>query len=362
MDRGGEMSYERFGSCRKSGAALFSLLSVASLALMAFVESAAAQPPPFGPPQSESTANSTADSPNRLPTTTAPKLDIPYSSKFSVKFPPEALRAGHFGTVTLLLEVGKNGSVVAAKVAKSTGYAELDASAMDLAVKWRFSPCYKDGAPQTCWVRVPINFGPGQKPAHDVTTAAPPQGLVSAMNSEHARAMLKSLSGGSAVTLLNGFVTADDLQKLDSGGIAGGNRYALVLQPAQFTGHTFSPAVFASVRAWARKTDSLSMTRNDANAQMDAQKDSRPGTMKDLHITAIDGGNVVLDTSSCIARSGQFVMAMGDRQIPVDTIIAFIYADNQLFTASGYARKTPADMQWLANEFLPWLRGICGAE
>ncbi len=356
------MSNERLGSCRNSGAALFSLLSVASLALMVFIESAAAQPPPFGPPpQSESIANSTGDSPNRLLPTTAPKLDIPYSSKFSPKFPPEAARAGHYGTVTLLLEVGKNGSVVTAKVAKSTGYTELDASAMDAAVKWKFSPCYRDGAAQTCWVRVPINFGPDKKLAHDVTTAGPPQGLVTAMNSEHARAILKSLSGGAAVTLLNGFVTADDLQKLDSGGIAEGNRYALVLQPAQFAGRTFSPAVFASVQALARKTDSLSMTRNYANAQMDAQKDSRPSTMKDLHITAIDGGNVVLDTSSCIARSGQVVMAMGDRQVPVDTIIAFVYADNQLFTASGYARKTPADMQWLANEFLPWLRGICGA-
>ena len=359
------MSNERFGSRRNSGAALFSLRSLVSLILIAFVQSAAAQPHPSGAsPQSESMAvpgNSAGDSPNRLPSTREAKLDFPYSSKFPPKLPPESARAGHFGTVMLLLEVGTDGSVVTTRVAQSAGYAELDASAVDAAVKWKFSPCYRGGTPQTCWVRIPVNFGPDKKAAPDVTTAGPPLGLVTAMNSEHARAMLKSLSGGPSVTLLEGFVTADDLQKLDSGETASGNRYALVLQPAQFAGRTFSPAVFASVQAQARKTDSLSISRDYVNAQMEAQKDSRPSAMRDLRINAIGGSNVVIDTPSCIARSGRVVMAFENRQIPVDTIIAFVYADKQLFTASGYAHETPADMQWLANEFLPWLRGICGA-
>jgi hypothetical protein len=197
--------------------------------------------------------------------------------------------------------------------------------------------------------------------AVDVTTVGPPPGLVTAMHSQNARTMLKNLSGGLLTTLINGFVTADDLQRLDSGGIARGNRYALVLQPAQFTGRAFTPASFASLQSQLRQVDPVVTMRNDVNAQEDAQKDSRPAMIRDLHIISARADGIVLDTSTCTARSSRSVVAIGNQQITVYTIIAFVYANQQMYSASGYAIDTPADTHWLADDYLPWLRGICGA-
>jgi hypothetical protein len=194
----------------------------------------------------------------------------------------------------------------------------------------------------------------------NVATVEPPPGLVSAMKNERARTSLANISGGPAMVLVNGFLTPDDLQKLGSGGIPSGNRYILVQQAAQAAGHTYPPAFFASIAAQARKFDFLNSARDSVNAQMDAQKDSRPAKLRDMHVGDTGIGNIVVDTPTCVARSGHAVIAANNQQITVRMIVAFVYANQQIYTTTGYAHDTPADTQWLANDYLSWLRGVCG--
>jgi TonB family protein len=95
----------------------------------------------------------------RLPPTHPAGQDITYNSHYPPHFPAEAVKAGHYGTVTLLIYVGAKGELGEIRVEQSSGYPELDASAIDAARQWKFLPEAKDGVPQPSWVRTPVNFG-----------------------------------------------------------------------------------------------------------------------------------------------------------------------------------------------------------
>jgi len=94
-----------------------------------------------------------------LPPTHPAAQDITYNSHYPPHFPVEAIRAGHYGTVTLLIYVGAKGEIGEIRVEQSSGYPELDASAVDAARQWNYLPEAKDGVPQPGWIRIPVNFG-----------------------------------------------------------------------------------------------------------------------------------------------------------------------------------------------------------
>jgi TonB family protein len=92
------------------------------------------------------------------PPTHASAQDITYNSHYPPRFPPEAIRAGHYGTVILMIYVSANGQTGDIRVERSTGYPELDASAIDAAKHWIYLPAAKDGVPQPGWIRTPVTF------------------------------------------------------------------------------------------------------------------------------------------------------------------------------------------------------------
>jgi protein TonB len=55
-------------------------------------------------------------------------------------YPPEALAAGIEGIVKIRVRVDATGRVVEADVYQSSGYAVLDAAALNVIYRWRFSP------------------------------------------------------------------------------------------------------------------------------------------------------------------------------------------------------------------------------
>ena len=91
---------------------------------------------------------------NGLPPTHAVAQDLTYNAQFPPRFPPGAAQAGHFGKVLLLVLVQADGSTGEVKVERSSGYADLDASAVSVAKHWRFIPAAKDGVPVAGWARV----------------------------------------------------------------------------------------------------------------------------------------------------------------------------------------------------------------
>lgn len=74
------------------------------------------------------------------------------------EYPRAARNAGVTGTVWVKCLVDKRGKVRQAMVGKSSGYTELDKSAVESSYKSRFSPALQNGQPIACWVTYRINF------------------------------------------------------------------------------------------------------------------------------------------------------------------------------------------------------------
>ena len=115
----------------------------------------AGQQAPAGGAQSATAHFISADN---LPPTHPSGMDITYASQHQPKYPREAIRARHEGTVLVMAQIGVNGRVTQTKIAGSSGYPELDESAAATVSGWKFSPAYRDGAPVASWARVPVNF------------------------------------------------------------------------------------------------------------------------------------------------------------------------------------------------------------
>ena len=79
------------------------------------------------------------------------------------RYPPDALAAGITGRVLLRVRVGADGWVVSVSVERSSGYASLDASAVEAARRWQFIPARRAGVPVAKEVGVPISFEIGNR-------------------------------------------------------------------------------------------------------------------------------------------------------------------------------------------------------
>lgn len=96
------------------------------------------------------------------PSDIAPSEDVSYRQRNPPRYPPEAMRQQHQGTVVLLVLVGVDGSPKEVKVERSSGYRELDRAAMEAARNWRFNPGKHNGQPVEGYARIPVNFTLGQ--------------------------------------------------------------------------------------------------------------------------------------------------------------------------------------------------------
>jgi len=95
---------------------------------------------------------------------TAPSFNAAYLRNPSPRYPASARRAGTQGTVTLRVQVTREGLVARVDVEKSSGSPHLDAAALEAVKAWRFVPARQGAEPLESWVLVPIVFrleGPG---------------------------------------------------------------------------------------------------------------------------------------------------------------------------------------------------------
>jgi len=72
-------------------------------------------------------------------------------------YPPDMLRMGASGLVTVAVLVDEKGDVVQREVAKSTRR-EFEQAALDAVRKWKFKPAQKAGAPVKAKIALPIQF------------------------------------------------------------------------------------------------------------------------------------------------------------------------------------------------------------
>ncbi len=80
------------------------------------------------------------------------------TSRVDPLYPPAEQRLSHEGTVQLQVHVDERGHVLEVKVARSSGFPRLDASAMEAVRRWQFSPA-TDGLRATSgWGTVAVTF------------------------------------------------------------------------------------------------------------------------------------------------------------------------------------------------------------
>lgn len=71
-------------------------------------------------------------------------------------YPPDALAAGVAGTVTMQAVIGKDGSVLSARIL--SGHPELNVSALDAVRLWKFTPTLLNGVPAVVNATVTVDF------------------------------------------------------------------------------------------------------------------------------------------------------------------------------------------------------------
>jgi protein TonB len=86
-----------------------------------------------------------------------PQID-PKQALSEPMYPSRAIREGWVGTVVLSVFVLENGRVGDVRLDQSSGYAELDSSALREARRWRLMPGSRDGIPTAMWKQIPITF------------------------------------------------------------------------------------------------------------------------------------------------------------------------------------------------------------
>jgi protein TonB len=74
-------------------------------------------------------------------------------------YPVEARALAHQGTVLLQLTISPQGDVVAANVVSSSGYPELDQTAVSWVIAhWKYRPAIQNGVPVTSQTRAAVKF------------------------------------------------------------------------------------------------------------------------------------------------------------------------------------------------------------
>lgn len=90
--------------------------------------------------------------------TTTPSFDASYLKNPAPEYPSQAKRRGMEGVVMLGVLVAENGLAKSVNIAKSSGFAMLDASALDTVKRWKFVPAKRGNESVEARVMVPIEF------------------------------------------------------------------------------------------------------------------------------------------------------------------------------------------------------------
>lgn len=87
-----------------------------------------------------------------------PEPGSPSLPSFAQMSPPRYPPSMNTGEVWLKLDVDAQGAVTASQVERSSGHADLDAAAVEAALKWKLNPGEKDGVAVAGQIRVPVRF------------------------------------------------------------------------------------------------------------------------------------------------------------------------------------------------------------
>ena len=111
--------------------------------------------PPVAAPVAASPAPAAPPAPARV---VLPSSDADYLNNPRPPYPPLSKRLGEQGKVVVRVQIGTDGTALAAEIATSSGYDRLDQAALATVRRWRYVPGKRNGVPETMWFNVPIHF------------------------------------------------------------------------------------------------------------------------------------------------------------------------------------------------------------
>jgi protein TonB len=106
-------------------------------------------------PAASASPAQTADS---RPPLTLPNLNADYLNNPAPPYPEEARERGEQGKVLVRALINADGTVAQLAMKRSSGFTNLDQSALETVKKWRFVPARRGAAAVSAWVVVPISF------------------------------------------------------------------------------------------------------------------------------------------------------------------------------------------------------------
>lgn len=106
-------------------------------------------PPPSAPPAPVMPAG---------PVTLGSELSVACPQRTAPRYPPASRRLGEEGTVVLRVELDEQGKVCTARVSSSSGFARLDAAALEAIRNWQCTPAHRNGQPVRAVALQPFKF------------------------------------------------------------------------------------------------------------------------------------------------------------------------------------------------------------
>ncbi|MGJ0484021.1 MAG: TonB family protein [Methylomicrobium sp.] len=87
-----------------------------------------------------------------------PNLNAGYLDNPAPRYPEEARERGEQGKVLVRALINVDGTVAELAMKRSSGFSDLDRSALETVKKWRFVPARRGATAVSAWVVVPISF------------------------------------------------------------------------------------------------------------------------------------------------------------------------------------------------------------
>lgn len=116
------------------------------------------EPQPPAPPATAPVAATSVTPPTPSPAVQLPSSDAEYLQNPKPDYPRMSRRLGEHGKVVLRVLITVDGTAQQVELKQSSGFARLDAAAMDAVGRWRYVPGKRGGVPEPMWFNVPITF------------------------------------------------------------------------------------------------------------------------------------------------------------------------------------------------------------
>ncbi len=182
----------------------------------------------------------------------------------------------------------------------------------------------------------------------------PPQGLVSVAASPAATSNLTRALANPALRFVDGYLTPEDIGKLQKGQRPDKRHYVVVVQPTDDKLRFATPDTFAALVGDMRTSFLGPAEVSRANAHMASNGESST-------LLNASGSHILVDEANCfvVVTQGKFEVDGNINLPPMNMGVAYVRLKGQLYVVKIFVKGTSAEeLAWLTNEVPAWLHSL----